>query len=215
MTVWDDIYKNFQEGGSAWATLQESLHTGFVEFVKRTEFEFKNALDIGCGTGKYLLFLSQLGFRVTGLDSSPTVISMAENEIGPAGEFIVADMYDYPYPANTYDLVISHTALHHGLKAQVTSLVERITNLLVSNGKIFLSFPSDECIKIWPTMAGHETLPDGTCMPTLGPEKGLPHSFFSREEMDAQFKDRYDPLTIELDDQMRWIITGQKRAGTA
>ncbi len=210
MTVWDTIYKDFQKGGPAWATLQGSLHPAFAEFIKQTEFELKNALDIGCGTGNYLLFLRQLGFRVTGLDSSPTAISMARQEIGPAGEFIVADMYSYPYQANRYDLVISHAALHHGLKAQVLSLVEKIHGSLVLNGRVFLSFPSDECLERWPMMAGHVRLPDGTRIPTQGPEKGLPHSFFSKLEIEALFQGKYDPLTVQLDDQKRWIITGQR-----
>jgi SAM-dependent methyltransferase len=188
------------------------LHADFIEFVEQTDFEIKNALDIGCGTGKYLLFLSGKGFRITGLDSSPTAISIAMKEAGHAGQFVVGDMYSYPYQTNTYDLVLSHAALHHGLKAQVFSLAAKMYDLLVSNGKIFLSLPSDDCKEKWATMAGHETLPDGTCIPVQGPEKGLPHSFFSRQEIDALFRNKYGNLTIKLDDHGRWIITGQKCA---
>jgi hypothetical protein len=61
-------------------------------------------------------------------------------------------------------------------------------------------------------MVGHDTLPDGTCIPVQGPEKGLPHSFFSKTEIDALFRGQYSNLNINLDDHGRWIITGQKRA---
>jgi SAM-dependent methyltransferase len=212
MTVWDGIYKNYQKGGPAWASLQDSLHPSFIEFMERTDFEIKNALDIGCGEGKYLLFLTKLGFRITGLDSSPTAISMAKEAVEQSGQFIVADMFDHLYLPNTYDLVISHAAIHHGLKTQVVSLVEKIYDLLVENGKIFISLPSDDSKKKWPTMAGHEILPDGTCIPIQGPEKGLPHSFFSKSEIDGMFSSKYSNLTIKLDERNRWIITGQKRA---
>lgn len=212
MTVWDKIYKNYQRGGPAWATLNDGLHPSFIEFIEQTDFEIKNALDIGCGEGKYLLFLKERSFRITGLDSSPTAVSMAKQVVEQSGQLIVADMFDYPYQTNTYDLVISHAALHHGLKTQVTSLLERIYGLLVENGKIFISLPSDDSKMNWPTMAGHETLPDGTCIPVQGPEKGLPHSFFSEPEIDALFRSRYSNLTIKSDDHGRWIITGQKRA---
>jgi len=211
MTVWDKIYKNYQRGGSAWATLKDGLHPSFIEFIEHTDFGIKNALDIGCGDGKYLLFLLKKGFRITGLDSSPTAISMAKKVVEQSGHLIVADMFDYPYQANTYDLVISHAALHHGLKAQVVSLVEKIQNLLVENGKIFLSVPSDDCRKNWAMMSGHKTLADGTCIPLQGPEKGLPHSFFSRQEIDELFTGKYVDLSIQTDESGRWIITGQKK----
>jgi SAM-dependent methyltransferase len=212
MTVWEKIYKNYQKGGPAWATLKDGLHPSFVEFMEQTDFERKNALDIGCGDGKYLLFLMEKGFKITGLDSSPTAISMAKKVVEQSGQLIVANMFDYPYQTNTYDLVISHAALHHGFKAQVVSLMKRIQGLLVENGKIFLSVPSDDCIKNWPSMLGHETLTDGTCIPVQGPEKGLPHSFFSRTEIDASFRGKYSNLSINIDEHGRWIITGQKRA---
>ena len=211
MTIWDAIYKNYQSGGPAWATLKDGLHPSFIEFIEQADFEIKNALDIGCGNGKYLLFLNKLGFSITGLDSSPTAISMATGAAKNSGHFIVADMYDYPYQADAYDLVISHAALHHGIKAKVLSLVGKIHGLLVVKGNLFLSLPSDDCKKNWPTMAGHETLPDGTCIPLQGPEKGLPHSFFSRQEIDELFTGKYGDLSIKLDDSGRWINTDKKK----
>jgi SAM-dependent methyltransferase len=212
MTIWDKIYKNYQRGDPAWATLKEGLHPSFTEFIEQTDFEIKNALDIGCGDGRYLLFLRKKGFRITGLDSSPTAISMANKLLESSGQWIVADMFDYPYPTNTYDLVLSHAAIHHGLKVQVTSLLEQIHSLLVPKGKIFISVPSEDSKTNWATMAGHETLPDGTCIPLQGPEKGLPHSFFSKPEIDALLQGKYSHLTIKLDEHGRWIITGQRRA---
>ena len=32
MTVWDNIYKNYQKGGEAWATLSEEIHPLFSKF---------------------------------------------------------------------------------------------------------------------------------------------------------------------------------------
>jgi len=212
MTVWEKIYKNYQKGGPAWATLKDGLHSSFISFVEQTDFEIKNALDIGCGDGRYLLFLMEKGFKITGLDSSPTAISMAKKVLGQSGQFIVADMFDFCYQTNAYGLVISHASMHHGLKAKVISLLEKLDSLLIGSGRIFLSVPSDDCKKNWPSMLGHETLPDGTCIPVQGPEKGLPHSFFSRTEIDALFRGKYSNLIIRLDDHGRWIITGQKRA---
>ncbi len=37
----------------------------------------KNVLDIGCGTGQNCIWLAKKGFKVTGIDFSPTAIKMA------------------------------------------------------------------------------------------------------------------------------------------
>lgn len=36
-------------------------------------------------------------------------------------------------------------------------------------------------------MSAHDELEDGTCIPLIGPEKGLPHSFFTEDEINNCF----------------------------
>jgi hypothetical protein len=52
MTIWDNIYQNYQAGGEAWATLNEDIHPLFKKFLEEEAFSLKSAFDIGCGTGK-------------------------------------------------------------------------------------------------------------------------------------------------------------------
>lgn len=208
-TVWDNIYKTYLAGGPAWATLQDDLHPCFVSFIEKSAFPHKHALDIGCGAGKYLKYLQLKGFRTSGLDSSESAVEMTKDLLGDQGKIILADMYEYQYPSNTYDLIISHATLHHGMKKDVVTLLDKIFEALVKDGKIFLSLPSDDCIKNWAMMAKHETLEDGTCIPLCGPEKGLPHSFYAKEEVDRLFS-RYVNLETEIDECGRWVIQGEK-----
>ena len=42
-----------------------------------------------------------------------------------------------------------------------------------------------------------------------GPEKGLPHSFYSQEEVKEVFSD-FKNLKINLDKKGRWLIEGEK-----
>jgi len=46
MTIWDNIYINFQKGGEAWATLSEEIHPLFKQFLSQSNFELKYVLDI-------------------------------------------------------------------------------------------------------------------------------------------------------------------------
>lgn len=210
-TIWDHIYQEYLAGGPAWATLKEDLHPGFLSFMAQTAFPIKVALDIGCGTGKYLKYLQIQGFRTAGLDSSATAIAMARQLLDNQGEYLVADMYEYQYPKSTYDLIISHATLHHGKKRQVSALLDNIYQALIPNGRIFISLPSDASQKNWAMLAQAEVIDDGTCLPVVGPEKGLPHSFYVKEEIEQLFS-RYSGLEVVLDNDgsERWIITGEK-----
>ena len=208
-TVWDNIYKQYLAGGQAWASLKDEIHPCFLSLIEKSVFPIKQALDIGCGEGKYLKYLQLKGFQTSGLDSSESAITMTKDLLEDQGMFILADMYEYHYPLNTYDLILSHATLHHGKKKEVFALLDKIYDALITRGKIFISVPSDDCIKNWAMMAEHETLEDGTCIPLNGPEKGLPHSFYSKKEVDMLFS-RYSNLEIIIDERGRWIISGEK-----
>jgi len=209
-TIWNDIYKSYLAGGKAWASINDELHPDFLSFIKNSTFSQKTALDIGCGTGKYLHHLLNAGFEVTGLDSSEAAIKMTRKLLNDQGRFIVADMYEYEYPDNTYDLIISHCTLHHGNKDKVIALLAKIYQILLPQGKIFISLPSNESKKHWVMMSEHETLDDGTCIPLTGPEKGLPHSFYSQAEVEHLFSPYFDAtITLNMCDS-RWIITARK-----
>lgn len=208
-TVWDNIYKEYLAGGPAWASLQDDTHPVFLLFMEKSDFTVKQALDIGCGQGKYLKYLQLKGFQTSGLDSSESAVAMTKDLLENEANIILADMYEYQYPHNYYDLIISHATLHHGKKKQVIDLLAKIYDALIVRGKFFISLPSDDCIKKWAMMAEHEVLEDGTYIPLIGPEKGLPHSFYSRQEVDDLFS-RYANFDVTMDERGRWIITGEK-----
>ena len=49
-------------------------------------------LDVGCGTGKGFMPLLDLGWDVTGLDISPSMVELARAKAGPGVRIEVADM---------------------------------------------------------------------------------------------------------------------------
>ena len=209
MTIWDKIYKNFQKGGEAWATLSEEIHPLFKQFLNQSNFELKHVLDIGCGTGKYLKFLQASGFKTDGIDSSKTAVEMTKKILGENSEISVVSMFDFEIPKNRYDLVISISTIHHGSKEQVQNLIDRIYEALLPNGKIFITVPDfDSSIK-WNTFKDHDEIAKGTISPKSGPEKGLPHSFFTKEEVQKLFS-KFKNLKLQLDDIGRWVAQASK-----
>lgn len=210
MTIWDDIYQNYKQGGEAYATLRKGLIPEFLEFIKTPDFKVKRVLDIGCGNGKYLVFLKSLGFKTDGIDSSPTAVEMTKENLGDDSDIKYVDMYGYDLPADRYDLIISIAAIHHGLKEPIRKLIKRIYAALLPGGYFFTTLPTNEGMKHWTTMVRHEEIEPGTRIPLSGPEKGLPHSAFTREELAAMFSEFKEIKTQLLDDRGRWIIIGEK-----
>ncbi len=166
MTIWDNIYKNYQKGGEAWATLSEEIHPLFKQFLSQSHFERRHVLDIGCGTGKYLSVLQAGGFKTDGIDSSETAVDMTKITLGSDSIIVCTNMFEFDIPKNKYDLVISISTIHHGTKEQVQNLVNRIYEAIV--------------------------------------EKGLPHSFYTKEEVKELFS-TFKDLQLDLDSNERWI----------
>lgn len=79
---------------------------------------YATALEIGCGTGFFLLNLRQAGILDEGhvSDLSPGMVRAAirnGKELGLDIEGRVADAESIPYDDATFDLVVGHAVLHH------------------------------------------------------------------------------------------------------
>lgn len=212
MTIWDKIYQNYKKGGEEYATLRKGLMPEFLEFIEANDFKVKKVLDIGCGNGKYLVFLKNLGFKTDGVDSSPTAVEMTKESLNDDSNIRCVDMYKYdpPPPPPRYDLVISIAAIHHGLKKQIRTLIKRLYVSLLPDGRFFITLPDNEGSAHWTIMVDHEEIEPGTRVPLSGQEKGLPHSSFTRVEIKEMFSDFKNLKMQLLAERGRWIVTGEK-----
>lgn len=210
MTIWDTIYQHFKKTGEEYATLKPTLLPEFLEFMNSNTFSVKSVLDIGCGNGKYLVYLKEQDFKISGIDSSPTAVEMTKEAVGLDTSIICADMYTYQYPDSQYDLVFSIAAMHHGLKKQVQVVVEGIYTSLLPNGRFFVTLPDNEGSSHWVTMSQHKEIEPGVRVPLEGPEKGLPHSSFTKDELISMFAPFRDIIFTLLPERGRWIVTGRK-----
>ncbi|MDD2807507.1 MAG: class I SAM-dependent methyltransferase [Patescibacteria group bacterium] len=210
MADWDKIYVDYQQGGEAWATLSEGIHPLFKQFLNQSNFKHQQVLDIGCGTGKYASWLINQGFQVDGIDSSPTAVQMTKDLLGgQAGMIKEANMFKFSIAKNKYDLIISVATIQHGIKKDIQNLINKIHSALVAGGKTFITMPDLESSKKWKTFKSHQDLGDSTFAPLAGPEQGLPHSFFTKVEVQKLFA-KFSKVKINLDDRGRWVVQAAK-----
>ena len=79
---------------------------------------YEHALEVGCGTGFFLLNLMQGGVAARGsvTDLSPGMVQVALRNAAGLGLDVdgrVADAERLPYDDGTFDLVVGHAVLHH------------------------------------------------------------------------------------------------------
>jgi len=246
-TVWDKIYRNYVKGEVYWVLKSDSIMPDFKSYVEKSTFSVKEALDIGCGRGQYLKYLEELGFSVSGIDSSPTAIDLSKAILSAKANVAVADMFRYEIPKDKFDLIVSISAIHHGGREEVNNVINRVISAIRPNGKIFIIIPvyPDERLihrqykkmnsrikrlisgrvpnrgtieTRWEHVDGADGgneddyiyLKDGATLSISGPEKGIIHAFYKREELDKLFSNCREH-TIERK-AAEWIIKATRAA---
>jgi cyclopropane fatty-acyl-phospholipid synthase-like methyltransferase len=154
-------------------------------------------LDLGSGTGRHVVHVAQNGFSASGLDNSLEALASTRQWL--ADEGLEADLRlqsmteRFPYEASFFDAVVSVQVIHHADMATIGGIVAEIGRVLKKGGFLFVTVP-----KLRNQGERFEQLEPNTFVPLDGPEKGLPHHYFTPEELREVFGD-YDIVDIHLD----------------
>ena len=132
----DEIYRTLPLEEVPWVV--EEPPKALVDLVVAGDIRPCKAIDLGCGTGNYAIYLASKGFRVTGVDLSPTAITLAKENAKKKGvmcDFIVANVLgDLKEVVGTFDFAYDWELLHHIFPEQRTKYVENVSRLLKSKG---------------------------------------------------------------------------------
>ena len=186
MPEWDAIFK---EKGKVFIEPHPVMNH-IVELLQ--EKGAKRILDLGCGTGRHLVFLSRSGFDTYGFDSSPTAIEMASQwlELEKLDASVVIHRMEEPFPYDDefFDAVISIQVIHHNLMNDILLTVNEIERILRKDGLLFISVP---VLTVGPVEEEDdwdlEKVEEGTFIPRKGPESGIPHHYFTEDEISRIF----------------------------
>lgn len=103
-----------------------------------------NILELGCGTGRFLPFLSKKGFQLTGIDISTGMLEVAKERIKTEGISEVTLIKNEPGPllfyANTFDAIYSILVIN--LIKDYQNTFQEVARILKPGGLFVFSVPN-------------------------------------------------------------------------
>ncbi len=99
-------------------------------------------LDVGCGSGRDLLWMKKRGFEVVGFERSPGLAELARENAGC--EVIEADFETYDFSAIMVDALMIVGALVHIPHDRFREVFRNITSALTDNGSVLLTLKEGE-----------------------------------------------------------------------
>jgi len=94
-------------------------------------------LDVGCSSGRDLLWMKKRGFDVIGFERSPGLAELARKNAGC--EVIEGDFETYDFSRLSVDAILFVGALVHLPYERFKTVFQNICNCLRKQGKIFIS----------------------------------------------------------------------------
>ncbi len=160
-----DVRKTWNACGEAFDRFTSATDS-FADNVERPAIERmigdvagERALDMGCGSGPYSIWLAERGAIVSGMDLSQTMISLAQERAlarNLRAEFRVADIRDsLPFGEAEFDLVITATALHY--VENLDSTMKEVARILKPEGRLIASVLHPMSTALFP-LAGSENM---------------------------------------------------------
>jgi cyclopropane fatty-acyl-phospholipid synthase-like methyltransferase len=135
----DRIYQTVPLDRIPWH--METPSTVLVELVESGIIQPCKTIDLGCGAGTYAIYFASVGFEVTGVDSSPTAIRIAQDRARKKGvrcRFIVADLLgDMHEITEKFDFAYDWEVLHHIFPEDRPTYIRNVVSLLNPNGLYF------------------------------------------------------------------------------
>lgn len=202
---WDEIYKRY---GKFFVNPQEGMER-IVGVFK--EHNVKKVLDLGCGSGRHLIFLAERGFEVYGIDLAETGIKIAKDWLDEKdlhAELKIGSVYEeLPYEDDFFDAVVSIRVLHHARIGDIRKAIKEIQRVLKSRGLIFITVrkrtPKKRRLKFI-------ALDSRTYIPVEGDEKDLIHYLFNKRLLRREFRN-FEIHDIWVDRENYYCLLGESK----
>lgn len=218
MKQWNEVFKN---QGRFFLKINKELPKAVKIFRKNN---VKKILDLGCGSGRHVLYLAERGFDMSGADIAEAGIKIAKQwlkENGLKADLKIGNIYKkLPYRDNTFDAVVSTNAIHHAKIEDIRKAIKEIERILKPGGMIFINCRRRPFYKAWQKNGVSEiswekqrtpfkVIAPRTYMPIAGMEKGLPHYLFNKRLIQKEFKNFKNLLVRTESNKRHYCFIGK------
>ena len=217
--VWEQVYRSQTWGKYPSEDLIRFVARGFYSAPDRSQVRI---LELGCGPGPNLWYLTREGFSFVGMDGSTEAVAQAGVRLDAEspgwktmGELCVGDFAQIPYPPATFDAVIDHESVYCNDYEASKRIYAAAANVLKPGGLIFVrTFAAGS----WGDGTG-ESLGHRAWRCAEGPISGKGYARFTARDEIADLLSGFDLLSIEkisrtMDggqkEVVEWVITGRK-----
>ncbi len=107
-------------------------------------------LDIGCGVGRHCIYLGGCGFRMAGMDVSPSGIKQSQEACAARNipfEGRVSDMSTLPWLDSTFDAALSTSTIHHQLRGNLVRSMAEVARVLKPGGLFLVDLECTQATK--------------------------------------------------------------------
>ncbi len=138
----DYYHKNYKEYHERTFPVDPSF---FLEpFIKRLA-PGASVLDVGCGSGRDLLWLKNRGFDVTGFERSPGLADLAREN--SACKVIEGDFVSFDFSTLSFDALLASGSLVHIPHDSLADAIKNIAQAMGKNGFFYISLKQGEGIR--------------------------------------------------------------------
>lgn len=116
------------------------------KLLKRYLEPQKHYLDVGCGTGTWILFLKEKGYKVDGCDITPQTIKRLQ-EYDPSLNLNVANILRLPYDTSSFDGLITIGVLEY-LGKDIVRGLDEVKRVVKPGGLFFVEVPLRNTLRI-------------------------------------------------------------------
>lgn len=206
--AWNRIFRKEKK---TFPTILKDMTTVVKFFKKR---KINRILDLGCGTGRHLIYLAKHNFDVYGIDISEYGIKIANKclkEENLKAHLKIGDIYKkLPYEDNFFDAIVSTKTMHHGKIENIRKLIKEIERILKPHGLIFITVTKRKSKKEIPKekLWKIKFIAPRTYIPLTGDERGLIHFWFNRKLLKKEFRN-FKIHNIWIDSEAHYALLGE------
>lgn len=147
--VWD---RQHQVGSPTYYLRKSLLKKRIKQFIK----PHNQVLDVGCGTGDYLLEMAKYNVQLNGFDLSEYAVEQARIKLkNRLAELIVSDIEHFQ-SEKKYDFILVSEVLEH-IEDDLAGL-RKISQYLKSGGRIIITVPFDPNLWIYESHRPYDDL---------------------------------------------------------